>query len=70
MPRPKKQQWHLVRARCLRKSGQRVEGLSASAIKVIMQQDSQLSEEELVEVQENTDAEIAKELFDFENAGE
>jgi hypothetical protein len=51
MPRPKKQQCHLIRARHLRKSEQRVKELSASAVKVIMH--SQLSKEEPVGVQDN-----------------
>jgi hypothetical protein len=43
MPRPKKQQCHLARAFRLRKCEKRVEELSASVIKVVMQWPSQLS---------------------------
>jgi hypothetical protein len=49
----KKQQCHLVKACRLRKCEQRVEELSASAVKLIMQRHSQLSEEELVGIQDN-----------------
>jgi hypothetical protein len=55
MPHPNKQQCHVVRARYLRKCEQRADELSASAVKVIMQQRSQLSKEELVGVQDNND---------------
>jgi hypothetical protein len=72
MPRPKKQKPHLARACRLRECEQKVKELSASAVEVIMQRHSQLSEEELVGVQENhdADAEIAWELSEFENESE
>jgi hypothetical protein len=72
MPRSKKQQCHLAKAYRLRKYEQRVEELSASATKLIMQRHSQLSEEELVGIQDNhnANAEIAGELSDFENESE
>jgi hypothetical protein len=52
VPHSKKQQRYLVRVRHLRKCAQRVEELSASAVKLIMQWHSQLSEEELIGVQD------------------
>jgi hypothetical protein len=69
MLRPKKQQCHLVRARHLRKCEQRVKELAASTVKVIMQQHSQLSKEELVGVQDNNNdnAKISREVSDFKN---
>jgi hypothetical protein len=69
MPRLKKQQCHLVRARHLRNCKQRVKELSASAVKVIMQQRSQLSKGGLIGAQDNNDAnaKISGELSDFEN---
>jgi hypothetical protein len=56
VPRSKKQQCHLIKARRLRKCEQRVDELSASAVKLIMQRHSQLSEEELVGIQDNYNA--------------
>jgi hypothetical protein len=72
VPRSKKQQCYLAKAHRLRKCEQRVEELSASAVKLIMQRHSQLSEEELVGIQDNhnANAEIANELSDFENESE
>jgi hypothetical protein len=69
MPCPKKQKSHLSRAHRLRECEQNVKELSASVVEVIMQRHSQLSEEELVGVQENhnADAEMTGELSDFEN---